>query len=142
MRRNRRGFSLIELMIAIVVIAIMFISALAIFFQTVHVQLTSEDQAIANNLARAAIEEVKSIRWSRIPLDSTGTGYLDPPRNTIANDFVTDDGELRVVRTIEIPETNIKRISVNVYQIDVSGRPGEQDVPIVTLVEDIYKFGM
>lgn len=142
MKRNRRGFSLIEVMIAIVVIAIMFISALAIFFQTVHVQLTSEDQAIANNLARSAIEEVKTIRWNLIPLDSTGGGYLDPPSNTIANDYITDDGELHVVRTIVIPETNIKRVSVSVFQIDVSGRPGEQDVPIVTLVEDIYKFGM
>ena len=140
--KNRKGYSLVEIMISILVVGILFISGLLIFYQGVQVQIMAEDQASANNLARKAIEEVKTYKWNVIPIDNTGAGYLDPPTNSKPNSYTTNDNSLRLERTVTVPELGIKRVTGNVWRIDVTGDPGQQENPTVTLVTDIYKFGM
>lgn len=139
---KRKGFSLIEVLIGLLIIGILFVSAMMIIVQTVRIQLISEDTAYANSLARRAVEEVKAINWTMIPLDSTGTTNLDPVNNRWPNSYKTEDGQYQVVRTITLPETNIKRITVNVFFIDSQGQAGVAEEPSVTMITDIYKFGM
>lgn len=140
--KSRKGFSLIEVLIGLLIIGILFVSAMMIIVQTVRVQLISEDTAYANSLARRAVEEVKAINWAMIPPDANGTAYLDPVNLRWPNSYTTEDGQYSVVRTITIPETNVKRITVNVFFIDSPGQEGEPEEPSVTMITDIYKFGM
>ncbi|MCD6118228.1 type II secretion system protein [bacterium] len=140
--RKSSGFTLLEAMISILVVGLLFLGALMIFYQSVEIQLSSEDVAYANNLARTGVEEVKALRWLNIPLDDTGTSYLDPYTQTKPNTYVTDDGEYRVVRTITDPMPDVKRITVNIYTIDSSGEGGVSSEPAVTMVTDLFKHGM
>ncbi len=142
LKPNRKGFSLVEAMISVVLLGILAVGALMIFYQTVNVQLSGEDLAAANNLARTGIETVKLIPWANIPLDSTGNWYLDPPTNSRPNTYNTADGQFKVVRTITVPETNMKRITVQVFTIDSPGEAGVSAESEVTMITDIYKFGI
>jgi prepilin-type N-terminal cleavage/methylation domain-containing protein len=142
LKPNRQGFSLVEAMISIVLLGILAVGALLIFYQTVNVQLSGEDLASANNLARTGVEEVKLIPYANIPIDETGDWYLNPPTNTKPNTYDSPDGQFRVIRTITTPESNIKRITVEVYTIDSPGEDGVALEPDVTMMTDIYKYGI
>lgn len=138
---NRGGFSLMEVMIGLLIVGILFVSAMMVVYQTVNIQLMSEDTAYANSIARRGVEEVKAINWAMIPIDQTGAGYLDPVGNRWPNTYTSDDGKFKIVRTVTIPDTNIKRITVNIFLIDRPGEAGEAEEPHVTMVTDLYKFG-
>ncbi len=143
MKANLRGgFSLIEVLVGLLILGVLFVSALLIVVQTVRIQLTSEDTAYANSLARRAVEEVKAVNWAMIPPDSTGSGFLDPVNNRWPNTYTTEDGQYKVERTITIPDTNVKRISIRVFFIDQQGEEGIEEVPSVTMQTDLYKFGI
>ncbi len=143
MKANLRGgFSLIEVLVGLLILGVLFVSALLIVVQTVRIQLTSEDTAYANSLARRAVEEVKAVNWAMIPSDSTGSGFLDPVNNRWPNTYTTEDGQYKVERTITIPDTNVKRISIRVFFIDQQGEEGIEEVPSVTMQTDLYKFGI
>ena len=137
---DRSGFNILEVMISLMLVGILFISVLTMFYQTVNVQLLSEDLASANNYARAAVEEVKSMNWTLIPLDEAGTWYLDPSAQTKPNTYDSEDGEYHIVRTITRPEANVINITVDVFQIDSPGEAGIAAEPQVTLSTDIYKY--
>jgi prepilin-type N-terminal cleavage/methylation domain-containing protein len=139
-RAGRSGFSLVEAMISLLLIGILFVAVLMIFYQTVGVQLSSEDLASANNYARSAVEEVKSMIWTRIPLDETGNWYLDPINLQKPNTYDSEDGEYHIVRTIANPEANLISVTVNVYAIDSPGEAGIAQDPKVTLSTNIYKY--
>lgn len=140
--QRRRGFSIVEIMLSILVVGILFVSGLMIFYQGVLVQNMAEDKARANSAARAAVEEVKQIKYSLIPLDSTGSGFLDAPATTKPNSYTVTGGQIRVVRTITSSVAGVKTVTVNVYRIDISGHAGVQQTATVTLTSDIYKYGM
>lgn len=144
MRKNTRGFSLIEILAAMLVLGILFGGTGVLFYQSVKVELMAEDRARSNNLARAALEEVKRLTWTKIPLDLDGSGILDWDESGegLPNNYYTEDGEYHIIRTITVPEQYVKRVTVSVYTIDSPGVAGERDEPDVVLSTDIYKFGM
>jgi type II secretory pathway pseudopilin PulG len=61
---NNKWFTLVELMVAILVFTIWFLSAYLLLFQAVNSSLYSKNEIIAANIAREQIELVKNIRDS------------------------------------------------------------------------------
>lgn len=81
-KKDERGFTLIECIIAMLVTVIGLLGALTMIAFAVKNFTVSSDLAIANSLAKAKIEELRNI--SQAPggnLANNTTGYFDQPTN-------------------------------------------------------------
>lgn len=117
----RRGQSLIELLVAMVVIIIGLTAAAGVVFSNIRVQEISSDRLVASNLSREGIEYVKEIRdsnWlSGSPFNTgmnSGTDYTAVPIWTMGTftglDFgptlITDDNYTLIKLSSNASTTN------------------------------------
>lgn len=87
--RSSLGVTLIETLIATVIVSLVILGAGAIFYKSVNVQRDSERYSFANNLARQKIEATKNTPYNSIPVGTTTANSTDGQfRITTA---VTDD---------------------------------------------------
>ncbi|MDD2487600.1 MAG: type II secretion system protein [Candidatus Gracilibacteria bacterium] len=94
--KNRKGFTIVELMIAIVIFTIGFLSAYLLIYSAINSSARSKNEIIASNIAREQIELVKNIRdtnwlknwdWNDLT-EILGTGNLgDSTYYVIENDY-------------------------------------------------------
>jgi prepilin-type N-terminal cleavage/methylation domain-containing protein len=80
MNKNTKGFTLVECVIAIVLVTIGLASIFALLTACLRTEAVSRELGTANSLSRAKIEELKnSARLSGGSLTSNVTGYYDTP---------------------------------------------------------------
>ncbi len=84
--RRRRGFSLLEVMIALAVIAIALFAALSMIVQTASSKENMREQEIAKEAASAKIEEIKARTFGEIYATYNGAAFtvvgLNAPTGT------------------------------------------------------------
>lgn len=121
-RQNSKGFSLLEVLIAIALLGVIGISFLGALSTTSRVLLMNDERATAESLARSQMEYVKNQLYaafysSAIPQDYVDAGYsatidvelLDDPDNGFFDD--------------------IQKIAVNIYHHD----DAHANPPVITL---------
>ena len=97
-----KGFSLIEVVVAIAILALLLGGVLAIFSQGFQVDKRARNQAIAVNLARAAAEEYSN--WTKLT-ELDDTPWITPhngPVNDIYNLGEVNLNNVTYDRTIQI----------------------------------------
>ena len=67
---SKKGFTLVETLFSAAIIALVFISVLAMFVHTVELSKRTDYQYIAMNLAKSRLEKI------RIDIDTFGFDYL------------------------------------------------------------------
>lgn len=118
-KKNERGFTLIECIVAMVVTVVGLLAALALIAYAVRSYTVSGDLAIANSLAKAKIEELRNL--SQAPggnLTTNTTGYFDQPASKFIRRWqVTSDsmgtqvlsvGVFPAYPGILLPEVNVR----------------------------------
>jgi prepilin-type N-terminal cleavage/methylation domain-containing protein len=106
---GRNGFTLIEAMIASIIVAGIILGTGAILYRSVHIQHDSERYSYANNLAREKIEQLKNLGYSGITAGTTTTTSANGQFNvitTITNDLDHLGRPLRT-KTITVQVTEL-----------------------------------
>ncbi|EKD66260.1 MAG: hypothetical protein ACD_49C00056G0015 [uncultured bacterium (gcode 4)] len=102
-----KWFTLVELMVAILVFTIWFLSAYLLLFQAISSSITSKNEIIAANIAREQIELVKNIRdtnflrynnWDKVDnaLVSWTWNFLSIWYFTVENNFSSLDNPIKI----------------------------------------------
>lgn len=102
-----KWFTLIELMVAILVFTIWFLSAYLLIFQAINSSITSKNEIIAANIVREQIELVKNLRdsnflrynnWDKVDsaLTSWTWTFWNIPYFTIENNFSNLDNPIKI----------------------------------------------
>ena len=112
-----RGFSLIEIMVAILIIGTTFIGLLQAFPYAMKINKTAENQTIASYLAQAKLEELNQLDYEDVatttievkhPLGATNTPLYTFQRETVAT-YV--DGNMQDSAI----DLDLKKITTTVY---------------------------
>jgi len=107
-RARLRGMTLIEVMVALMIITIIILGLLQLFVQSIYVQDKSETEVIAANYGREKVEELKSLGYDSITLGITNEDRDDglyTVKTTVTNEMDPGTGYPR----------RIKRIAVEVF---------------------------
>lgn len=128
--KNARGFTYIEILIALVVVGVLFIPMLQLFSHGIYSAVISGDTITAVNLARWEMERVKNLNLTTTQLKRGGniwTPPLDEPP------IEMNRARWRIFRRINA-ESSPLEVNVLVYQADKLDEP-----PVATadtLIED------
>ena len=98
---NKNGYILIEMIIAVTVLAIVIVPISSLLSQSVYSNMTRKELMIATALAQEKIEELKALSFHQV-LDRIGV-YID--ENIESN-------ELKFKRKIEIRQENVNLIRI------------------------------
>ena len=103
-RRFRRGFSLIEVMVALAVIAIALFSMLTMMLNTMNLKEVQRQRALAKQAALAKLEEIKAQDFDTINPQYGAGGFM----NTFTVDGLLDSaqGDSQARGAIAIDNTN------------------------------------
>ena len=124
-----RGFTFIEILIALVVIAVLFIPMIQLFSNAIYSVTVSGEEITAVNLARWEMERVKNLNVTKSGLKEIGdlwTPKLDEPP------LEMNQAKWRVLRRVS-SGTDPLEVRVEVYRSDNLKKPVAS---VATLVED------
>lgn len=127
---SERGFTLVEVMVALVLVTVLMLSVAQLMAVGVYVNKAAGDVTQATALAGEKIEELKYLPFNNITaggdLNNDVNGFFDQPD-------VEGDGRIDYTRRWEVTELAYsKEIEVRVIgQIDASGPVKETTVGIV-----------
>lgn len=124
-----RGFTFIEILIALAVIAVLFIPMIQLFSSAMYSVTVSGEGITAVNLARWEMEQVKNLNLTKAGFKKIGD--LWTPKLEEAP-LEMNQAKWRVLRRI-IPDTDPLEIRVEVYRNDNLNKPV---ATVTTLVED------
>lgn len=79
LRHGKAGVSLIELMIALSILSVVFISAARFFLSVGKGAVTSKFQTLANNLTQEKIRELKTVSYPRVHVTTVSLAIPDLP---------------------------------------------------------------
>lgn len=124
-----RGFTFIEILIALAVIAVLFIPMIQLFSSAMYSVTVSGEGITAVNLARWEMEQVKNLNLTKAGFKKIGD--LWTPKLEEAP-LEMNQAKWRVLRRI-LPDTDPLEIRVEVYRNDNLNKPV---ATVTTLVED------
>lgn len=115
--RNEYGFTLLEVLIAVLLFAVGVIAIVALFSTGLISSADAESTTIAMNLARARMEEIKNKDFTLMNNEAKGTigGFPGFQREVLVTTALAD----------------LKQVTVNVYW---TFKGGETDVSLITYI--------
>jgi prepilin-type N-terminal cleavage/methylation domain-containing protein len=128
-RREETGFSLLEVMVAVIVLAFGLLAIMHLFPVGLRASKISQDTTVASFLAQTKIEELKNTGWAQLSIGSTTedygeiTGYPGFKR-------------LTTVQDVETTDPGLKRITVEVFY---KPHGAERSIKLVTLFTNYKK---
>lgn len=129
LEKAEKGFTFIEVLIALVVIAVLFIPMIQLFSSAIYSVTVSGEGITAVNLARWEMERVKNLNITKTGFKKIGdlwTPKLDEPPIEI------NHVKWRILRHVN-PDTDPLEVRVEVYRSDNLNNPVAS---VATLVED------
>ncbi len=122
--RTRNGFTYVELLITLAIIAIVFIPIMRLFSHTLYSTSASQELITATNLAKWQLERTKNLNVTKAQLREMGNEVYPLP----AEEPIELNGlKWRIIREI-VEGSDPLDVRVHVY------RDKQMDKPIVTLV--------
>lgn len=91
LRRRDRGMSLVEIMIALVVVAVAMLALASLITSSSRVAEESQYRTFAYNAARRVVEEMRGVAFSEIYMRYNASTSDNPPGTCPGNTFVVDD---------------------------------------------------
>lgn len=125
-----KGFTYIELLITLVVLAVLFVPVMQLFSYSLHATGVSRDLITATNLAKWQIEKIKNLNVSKEQLRSMGDEIYPPAEE---EPLEMNSVKWRIKKEI-IAKTNPLEIRVHAYY---DGYEKEPIVTLITLIEDM-----
>jgi len=116
-KKNERGFSLIEVMIAFVVMMVASLAVGAVFFYSVQNNVGGSERALAMGVAQQQLEQLRSVSFNDSSLVA----------GTTTNNIQTGQNQFYVVRTVadeknaNNTEKLLKRITITVTPQSAGG---------------------
>ena len=126
---SKKGFTFIEILIALVVIAVLFIPMIQLFSSAIYSVTVSGEGISAVNLARWEMERVRNLNVTKSGLKKIGdlwTPTLDEPPLEI------NQAKWRILRHVD-SDTDPLEVRVEIYRSDNLKKP---IVSVATLIED------
>ena len=124
-RSNRKGFSLIELMVAVVILAMAIFGIFHAYSVGFMGMADARDRTVATNLAQKKIEDIKNTPFSNIADSSTTTEEISGKILTI--DLISINSTVG-----ENNDSNLKEVTVTVSWFDRNGN--QKNVVTKTLI--------
>jgi prepilin-type N-terminal cleavage/methylation domain-containing protein len=124
-RSNRKGFSLIELMFAVVILAIVIFGIFHAYSVCFMGMTYARDRTVATNLAQKKIEDIKNTPFGNIADSSTTTEEISGKILTI--DLISINSTVG-----ENNDSNLKEVTVTVSWFDRNGN--QKNVVTKTLI--------
>jgi len=112
-KKNERGFSLIEVMIAFVVMMVASLAVGAVFFYSVQNNVGGSERALAMGVAQQQLEQLRSVSFNDSSLVAGTTTF---------NNIQTGQNQFYVVRTV-VDETNANNTAKLLKRITISVTP-------------------
>ena len=127
---NSKGFTFIEILITLTVIAILFVPTMQLFSNTLYATADSLDIITATNLAKSEMEKIINLNLSETRLKEIGSAVYpsekEPP--------LTVNGVRWRVRKEAVEGTDPLEIRIRVFKDE---NPTKEIASLVTLVEDM-----
>ncbi len=127
--RSKRGFTYIEVLIALAIMAVLFIPMMQLFSHGLYSATISGEMITAVNLARWEMERVRNLNATKEQLKKEGdiwTPLLDE------EPLETNDAKWRILRRLK-PDSDPLEVNVEVFLADDLNKPV---VSLATLFED------
>ncbi len=106
-----KGFTLIEVLVAVAVIAIGFFAMMSVVFVVTKSNTNSKDITAATNLAQQKMETILSLNYGSITTSNAAIGTF----TTFTDDRDTHSLQVTVTTGTVAPFLNTKTISVDAY---------------------------
>ncbi len=123
--KNQNGFSIIELMVALAILAIFAIGIVSAFSGSFQAMADSKYRTVATNLAQKKLEEVKN-----------SVGILYPYYSKVVDPI--DGMEYTTIVVTETKEENLEQVTATVSWYDRKGV--QKDVRLVTMVYNLKTY--
>ncbi|MFH1846801.1 MAG: type II secretion system protein [Candidatus Omnitrophota bacterium] len=143
MNMKKQGFTYIELLVTLAIIAVLFVPIMQLFSHSVYSASVSQDLVTAANLAKWQMERIKNLNYTKKKLKEMGNDIY-PPMDQSPLEINGVKWRIKRVLIVKTEEevaeeedglTEPLELRVEVY------REGEDDAPLVTLVtliEDMF----
>jgi hypothetical protein len=122
---SRRGFTLIEVMMACFVMVTMFLSALTALQRGFELLDTARNTTLAGQVIQSEIEDIRLKSWATMPASGTidlstsiAEGLSAAERQALAARFTA----VRTITGVSGRESDFRRVAIDVSWRDVAGR--------------------
>lgn len=127
---DRRGFTFIEILITISVVAVLFVPVMQLFSHSLYATDENLELIAATNLAKSEMERTINLNMTKEQLKQLGSMTL-PPRDQKPYEV---NGTFWRVRREIVEGTDPLEVRVHVFKED---EPDKSVVSLVTLIEDL-----
>ena len=129
-RHPESGFTFIEILITLTVIALLFVPVMQLFSNSLYSTSLNMDRITAMNLAQSEMERTINLNMTKEQIKKIGT-QIFPPLDK--EPFNINKKLWRVQREV-IEDTDPLEVRIKVF---VEGQPEKPMITLVTLVEDM-----
>ena len=128
--KNKNGFTYIELLITLAILAILFVPVMQLFATALNATQESEDRITSTNLARWQMERVLNLNFTEAQFIEWGDQVF-PPIDKLP--FTLNHTSWRV-RTEFVTSSDPLEVRVHVFR---ESEPEKMMITLVTLIEDM-----
>ena len=128
--RRETGFTFIEILITLTVIALLFVPVMQLFSNSMYSTAENLDRITAMNLAQSEMERTINLNMTKEQLKKIGT-QIFPPLEEKA--YEINKGAWRVEREV-VEDSDPLEVHIKVFR---DGAPEQVTVMLVTLIEDM-----
>jgi prepilin-type N-terminal cleavage/methylation domain-containing protein len=137
LRAKQRGMSLVEVLVALAILAVVTLSVIGLFSQSISLNASGMDYTVVNNLARDKLEELLDLPFNAtdISIDPSSWDYTMSKVKTIPNDLPVD---MPFSRTVEIRELLFEKLEGAAndwqHQLTTAADPGTGNIKEITVI--------
>jgi prepilin-type N-terminal cleavage/methylation domain-containing protein len=134
--RRQRGMSLVEVLVALAILAIVTLSVIGLFTQSIAMNATGMDYTTVNNIARSTLEDLVSLPFNdpRISIDPT---TWDTTMSNIRSGTITLSPNEPYTVTFQVAELRLEKsqdATTWQEQLTTPVNPGQGNVKQITVV--------